>query len=67
MLKKARKTKGLSQKTLAKKLDITQSYLSRLESNAKYNKNITIGLIKKNIYRARIRPCGYFLIFLPLK
>ncbi|MBO0566105.1 hypothetical protein EXQ38_11660 [Clostridium botulinum] len=46
---------------------MTQSYLSRLESNAKYNKNITIGLIKKNIYRARIRPCGYFLIFLPLK
>ncbi|EDU35764.1 MULTISPECIES: helix-turn-helix domain-containing protein [Clostridium] len=63
MLKKARKTKGLSQKTLAKKLDITQSYLSRLESNAKYNKNITIGLIKKISIELELDPVDIFLYF----
>ncbi|EKS4345766.1 helix-turn-helix transcriptional regulator [Clostridium botulinum] len=63
MLKKARKTKGLSQKTLAKKLDITQSYLSRLESNAKYNENITIGLIKKISIELELDPVDIFLYF----
>ncbi|HDI3055686.1 TPA: helix-turn-helix transcriptional regulator [Clostridium botulinum] len=63
MLKKARKTKGLSQKTLAKKLDITQSYLSRLESNSKYNKNITIGLIKKISIELELDPVDIFLYF----
>ncbi|AUN10452.1 helix-turn-helix domain-containing protein [Clostridium botulinum] len=63
MLKKARKTKGLSQKTLAKKLDITQSYLSRLESNSKYNKNITIGLIKKISIELELNPVDIFLYF----
>ncbi|HID0817787.1 transcriptional regulator [Clostridium botulinum] len=63
MLKKARKTKGLSQKTLAKKLNITQSYLSRLESNSKYNKNITIGLIKKISIELELNPVDIFLYF----
>ncbi|NFQ86707.1 helix-turn-helix transcriptional regulator [Clostridium sporogenes] len=63
MLKKARKTKGLSQKTLAKKLNITQSYLSRLESNGKYNKNITIGLIKKISIELELDPVDIFLYF----
>ncbi|MDU6876490.1 MAG: helix-turn-helix transcriptional regulator [Clostridium sp.] len=48
MIKKLRKKKKISQKELSKKLGITQSYLSKLESrNNKYHKNVTVGLIMK--------------------
>lgn len=39
---------NLSQKELSKKLGITQSYLSKLESrNNRYHKNVTVDLIVK--------------------
>lgn len=47
MLKSARKAKGLSQKSLAESLGITQSYLSRLENRDKYDKKVTVDLAKK--------------------
>ncbi|WP_315119464.1 helix-turn-helix transcriptional regulator [uncultured Clostridium sp.] len=47
MLKDARKKKGLSQKSLAERLGITQSYLSRLENRDKYDKKVTVDLAKR--------------------
>ncbi|HCQ89207.1 MULTISPECIES: helix-turn-helix domain-containing protein [unclassified Clostridium] len=47
MLKNARKSKRMSQKYLAKRLGITQSYLSKLENKEKYNKNVTIDLVER--------------------
>lgn len=45
MLKAARKSKNMSQKDLAKKLNLSQSYLCKLE-NKEY-KNVTVELIKR--------------------
>lgn len=48
MLKELRMKKRMSQDALGKKLKISQSYVSRLESrNSKYHKNVTVELILK--------------------
>ncbi|MDB2088645.1 helix-turn-helix transcriptional regulator [Clostridium paraputrificum] len=47
-MKYSRKKLGISQTELAKKLNISRSYLAKLESrNNKYHKNVTVGLIIK--------------------
>lgn len=63
MLRNARKAKGLSQKTLAERLGITQSYISRLENKLKYNKNVTIDLIRKISEELELDPVDVFLYF----
>lgn len=63
MLRSARKNKGLSQKTLAERLGITQSYFSRLENKHKYNKNVTVELIKKMSLELELDPVDVFLYF----
>lgn len=63
MLKNARKNKGLSQKTLAERLKISQSYLSRLENGDKYNRNVTVELIRKIAAELELDPVKLFLYF----
>lgn len=63
MLKSARKSKGLSQKKLAEKLNISQPYLSQLENQEKYNKNVTIDLIRKISEELELLPEDVFLYF----
>lgn len=63
MLRSARKCKRLSQKTLAERLGITQSYLSRLENKHKYNGNVSVDLIKKISIELEVDPVLIFLYF----
>lgn len=63
MLRSSRTSKGLSQKKLAKKLGITQSYLSKLENKHKYNKNVTVDLIRKISIELELDALDVFLYF----
>lgn len=63
MLRNARKRKELSQKTLAERLEISQSYISRLENKEKYNKNVTVDLIKRLSIELELNPIDLFLYF----
>ncbi len=63
MLRNARKRKRLSQKTLAERLEISQSYISRLENKEKYNKNVTVDLIKRLSNELELNPVDLFLYF----
>lgn len=61
MLKRVRKQKRMSQKTLAEILGVTQSYISQLEKN-KY-KNIGTDLIRKISTALEVDPVDVFLYF----
>lgn len=63
MLRNARKAKGLSQKTLAERLGVTQSYISRLENRGTYTENVTIELIRKISVELNLEPVKVFLYF----
>lgn len=63
MLRNARKKKGLSQKTLAERLEISQPYLSRLENIEKYDGNVTVELIRKISTELDLDPVDVFLFF----
>lgn len=63
MLKTARMNKHLSQKKLAERLGITESYISKLENNHRYNKNITVNLIRKIATELELDPVNVFLYF----
>lgn len=55
--------KGLSQKTLAERLGITQSYLSKLENKDKYAKNVSVHLIGRISEELDLDPVDVFLYF----
>jgi transcriptional regulator with XRE-family HTH domain len=63
MLKNARIKKKMSQIKLANKLNISQSYLSQLEHNKRYYKNVTIDLIKKISIELELDPIDVFFYF----
>lgn len=63
MLKHARIRLKMSQERLAEKLNISQSYLSQLENINKYNKNVTIDLIKKISTELDLDPIDVFFYF----
>lgn len=61
MLKYKRKMLGISQRSLAEKLGITQSYYSRIE-NGKFN-NVTIEFIYKISIELELDPIDVFNYF----
>lgn len=61
MLKRVRKQKRMSQKNLAEKLGVTQSYISQLEKD-KY-KNVGTDLIRKISTALEVDPVDLFLYF----
>lgn len=63
MLRSARTNKGLSQKNLAERLGISESYISKLENNHKYNKNVTVDLIRKIATELEVDAVDVFLYF----
>ncbi|MCY6958901.1 helix-turn-helix domain-containing protein [Clostridium brassicae] len=63
MLKTARILKRMSQKTLGERLGISQSYVSRLENEEKYNENITVDLIRRLSIELDLDPIDLFLYF----
>lgn len=67
MLKSARYNKKLTQKELAAKLNISQSYLCQLENKNRYNKNVTIDLIKRISKELELDPIEVFIYFLEQK
>ena len=61
MLKNKRKKLGMSQRKLAKRLKITQTYLSKVENN-KCN-NVSVGFIGKISRELKLDPIDVFLFF----
>lgn len=61
MIRKYRKIKKISQKELSFRLDVSQSYISRLE-NYKVN-NVNIELIRSISKELEIDPVEVFLFF----
>lgn len=61
MLKRVRKQKRMSQKNLAEKLGVTQSYISQLEKD-RY-KNVGTDLIRKISTVLEVDPVDLFLYF----
>lgn len=61
MLKNKRKKLGISQRKLAKRLKITQTYLSKVENN-KFN-NVSVGFIGKISRELKLDPIDVFLFF----
>ena len=61
MIKKLRKKKKISQRELSFRLDVSQSYISRLE-NYKVN-NVNIELIRNISKELEIDPVEVFLFF----
>lgn len=61
MLKNKRKKLGISQRKLAKKLNIDRSYLSKIE-NRKFN-NVNVKFIKKISKELKLNPIEVFLFF----
>lgn len=61
MLKNARKKLGLSQRELAKKLKVTQSYISKLENNR--IDNISVNLILDISKELKLCPIAVFVFF----
>lgn len=61
MLKNKRKKLGMSQRKLAKRLKITQTYLSKVENN-KFN-NVSVGFIGKISRELKLDPIDVFLFF----
>lgn len=61
MIRKYRKMKKISQKELSFRLDVSQSYISRLE-NYKVN-NVNIELIRSISKELEIDPVEVFLFF----
>ena len=62
MLKDKRKNLGISQKYMAKKLNVSQSYYSKVESG-KFN-NVTIEIIIKISIELKLEPEEVFNYFL---
>ena len=61
MLKNKRKKLGMSQRKLAKRLKITQTYLSKVENN-KFN-NVSVGFIGKISRELKLDTIDVFLFF----
>ncbi|MDS1004756.1 helix-turn-helix transcriptional regulator [Clostridium sporogenes] len=64
MIKFFREHKGIRQEDLADRLDIKQSYLSKLENNNIYRINVNIRTIEKIAIELNICPIAVFLYFL---
>lgn len=61
MLKIARKRNGLSQRRLAKRLKVTQSYISKLENGSL--DNITLKLVLDISRELKLCPINVFIFF----
>lgn len=61
MLKNRRKKLGISQRKLAKRLNVDRSYLSKVENN-KFN-NVSVGFIRKISKELNLNPVKVFLFF----
>lgn len=63
MIKKQRKNMGLTQKVLARKVGISQGYMSKLENPDLYHKNVTIDLIISLSKELKSCPIDLFVHF----
>lgn len=61
MLKNRRKKLGISQRKLAKRLNVDRSYLSKVE-NSKFN-NVSVEFIRKISKELKLNPLEVFLFF----
>ncbi|WP_238886354.1 helix-turn-helix domain-containing protein [Clostridium sp. YIM B02551] len=64
MLRNLRNRKKLTQEELAKKLGISQSYLSKLENEHEYHANVTMELIVNISIELNTSPIMIFIYFL---
>lgn len=63
MIKLLRMNMGLTQKALAIKIGITQSYMSKLENYDLYHKKVSVEIITKLAKELKVCPIDVFVYF----